>query len=199
MKIIGLTGNIASGKSTVVNIFKEYNIPVCDTDQLARQVVCIGSDGLHQVVKAFGISILNNDGTLNRYKLSEIIFNDDCKRQQLNDILHPLIFEEIEKFKKKYRKEKQIIIDMPLLFEVGYETKVDEVLLIVVSNHIQKERLKIRDGLTDSQSDNRINAQMSVEKKRQKANVVIENNGTIEELRKKVISYIELNDYGIIR
>lgn len=189
--ILGLTGGIATGKSTVSNYFKQLNIPVCDTDVLAREVVLPNSKGLNQLIATFGSEIINVDGTLNRAKLANIIFSNENKRETVNSILHPLIFEEIEQFKQKYQKSSLIVIDMPLLFEVGYQNKVDKVMVVYTDATTQYERLIKRDGFTPQQAKARMDSQMPLGEKVKLADVVIDNSKAIEETFKQVDSYLK--------
>lgn len=191
MMILGLTGGIATGKSTVSHYFKQLNIPVCDTDRLAREVVLPNSKGLKQLIETFGNDIINPDGTLNRSKLANIIFHNEQARKKVNTILHPLIFEKIEVFKKKYQSAKLMVIDMPLLFEVGYQNKVDKVMVIYTEKAIQYQRLINRDGFTPQQAKARIIAQMPLKEKVNLADVVIDNSKTVEETFKQVDSYLK--------
>lgn len=199
MKIIGLTGGIASGKSTAVKIFKQCNIPVCDTDVLARKVVEKGTVGLDKIVAAFGADVLDTTGELNRKKLGDMVFHNGNQRALLNEIVHPLIFEEIERFKQQFHEESVVVIDMPLLFEVGYDNRVDEILLIAVAIDVQKARLQSRDNLTLEAVDSRIAAQLPLKEKLKKAHVVIENNGTVEAFEKEILRYIVKNKCDIIK
>lgn len=190
--ILGLTGGIATGKSTVSRYFKQLNIPVCDTDVLAREVVLPNSKGLNQLVEMFGNDIINPNGTLNRGKLADIIFHNEQAREKVNAILHPLIFEQIEVFKKKHQYAKLIVIDMPLLFEVGYQNKVDKVMVIYTDEVTQYQRLINRDSFTPQQAKARITAQMPLKEKVKLADVVIDNSKTVEETFKQVDSYLKL-------
>lgn len=191
MMILGLTGGIATGKSTVSRYFQQLNIPVCDTDVLAREVVLPNSKGLNQLIETFGNDIINPDGTLNRSQLANIIFHNEQAREKVNTILHPLIFEKIEVFKMKHQSAKLLVIDMPLLFEVGYQNKVDKVMVIYTEKAIQYQHLINRDGFTPQQAKARIIAQMPLKEKVKLADVVIDNSKTVEETFKQVDSYLK--------
>ncbi|MBS4761407.1 dephospho-CoA kinase [Carnobacteriaceae bacterium zg-ZUI252] len=179
--IIGLTGGIASGKSTVVNYLKTKHIPICDTDDIAREVVLPGSIGLQQLIDTFGSDIVNADGYLNRSLLADKVFGNDVSLKKLNAILHPLIFEKVEAFKTEQSNAKIAVIDMPLLFETQYNHRVDHVMLVYVDEAIQYERLMKRNGLTPQQAKQRIQSQMPLSEKIKGAHSIINNNGTIEE------------------
>jgi dephospho-CoA kinase len=188
MEIIGLTGGIASGKSTVASILKKFGVPIVDADILARKVVEKGEPALDEIVKVFGIEILNYDGSLNRKKLGEIIFNNKEKRNQLNKIVHPEINKLREKKFQRYREkgEKRILYDCPLLIEENLFSLVDKVWLVYVNKEIQIKRLMERDGYTRNQALKRVESQMSIEKKRQYADLIINNEGSTVELEEKL-------------
>lgn len=197
--IIGLTGGIASGKSTVAMYLKQKGIPVCDTDLLAREVVLPHTKGLTKLVERFGSQIIDVHGALNREKLGEIIFNNETAREQVNAILHPLIFEKVEQFKQQYADFPIVIIDMPLLFEVGYDKHVEQVMVIYVDEAIQYDRLINRNGLTTHQAKQRIDTQLPLCQKAKRADVVIDNNGTLEETYQQVDAYLKQLDYVIMK
>lgn len=178
---IGLTGGIATGKSTVSRWLQQHGFQVIDTDQLAREVVLPNTLGLSTIVAHFGDGILMEDGTLNRRALGEIIFADAQERQWLNDLLHPLIFQRIESL-IQLMDVQVVFIDMPLLYEVQYEKFVDQVWVIYVPRDIQIERLVVRNQWTVEQAEQVIRAQMDIEEKARLAHDVFDNQGSIEEL-----------------
>lgn len=190
MIVIGLTGGIASGKSTVCDFLKAYNIPICDTDYLARKVVQKDSVGLRNIVTHFGQSVLNSDGTLNRQQLSAIVFKDETKRNQLNAILHPLIFDEIDRFKHDNQHETIICIDMPLLFESHYHNQVDLIVVVFTTQQQQLERLMKRNQLTEHDALLRINAQLPLSEKVLKADVVIDNSKDLKTTQNQVEKFV---------
>ncbi|NEW66316.1 dephospho-CoA kinase [Carnobacteriaceae bacterium zg-84] len=190
MKVIGLTGGIATGKSTVTNILLARGVPVCDTDKIARKVVEKGTPALQALATAFGTEILTSEKTLNRQVLATIIFQDEQKRHLVNSIVHPYVFEAILNWKKE-QTASVVFIDMPLLYEVGYDTQVDSVLVVYIPKEKQLERLMKRNGYTLEEASIRIEAQMPIEEKRVCADDVIDNSGTIEETEKQVIAYLE--------
>jgi len=184
MKVIGLTGGIASGKSTVASILLEFGATIIDTDKVAREVVEPGQPAWHDICKVFGDDIFFADGSLNRQKLGELIFNDPTKRQMLNSIVHPRIIEECQKILEHYKQvgKKAVILEVPLLIEAGMDTMVDEVWLIVVDVEIQMDRLVRRDGLSKGQALKRIKSQMPLEEKIPKADIVIDGQLNINEI-----------------
>ncbi|WP_077308104.1 dephospho-CoA kinase [Terribacillus halophilus] len=185
--VIGLTGGIASGKSTVSDLFREYKIPVIDADVVAREVVEPGEPALAAIVKSFGEEILLSDGTLDRPKLGSIIFRDEQKREQLNNIVHPVVRErmtaERDRLKKTYPA---VVLDIPLLFEGNQLQLVDKVVVVYVDSSVQLERLMRRNELTEQAAMDRINSQMSLEQKASKADAVIDNNGTPKETQEQL-------------
>lgn len=190
--IIGLTGGIASGKSTVSSILIEKGFRVIDSDKISREVVDIGEPAYEELVDYFGEVILNNDGRLNRQKLGDIVFTDEKLLQVLNSITHPYIFKELkEQIYDKCVEFNIIFVDIPLLFE-RYDEFItqgiifDEIWLIYVDKETQLDRLMLRNNLNKKQAIDRINAQIPLEKKKEKATRIINNNGDIEQLNKNV-------------
>lgn len=186
--VIGLTGGIASGKSTVADMFKEMGIEVIDADIEARKAVEVGEEAYNQIVTYFGEGILNDDRTINRSKLGEIIFNDSRKREILNEIVHPDVRRRMNEKKKSaiLRGDKVVVLDIPLLFESGLRHMVDLVLLVYVESDVQLHRLINRNQLTTEEALARIQSQMPISEKRKLADIVINNNGTIEETKKQL-------------
>lgn len=195
--VIGLTGSIATGKSTVSSMFTELGIPVIDADKLAREVVEPGEDAYHQVVKTFGEEILLEDQTLDRKRLGDIVFADETRRQQLNEIVHPAIRKRmVEKRDALIQKgERCVVLDIPLLFESKLEHFVDKILVVTVDEEIQLKRLMERNGYTKEEALNRIQAQMPVKRKAMLADASINNNGNQEESFEQL--KIILNDWKI--
>uniref|UniRef100_A0A1J3F1N9 Dephospho-CoA kinase n=3 Tax=Noccaea caerulescens TaxID=107243 RepID=A0A1J3F1N9_NOCCA len=195
MRIVGLTGGIASGKSTVSNLFKASGIPVVDADVVARNVLKRGSGGWKRVVAAFGEEILLPSGEVDRPKLGQMVFSDQSKRQLLNKLMAPYISSGIfwEILKQWAKGAKVIVVDIPLLFEVKMDKWTKPIVVVWVSEETQLERLMERDGLSEEDARNRVRAQMSLDLKRSKADVVIDNNGGLDELNQqfnKVLSEI---------
>lgn len=187
--ILGITGNIASGKSTVAGGFARLGAALVDADQLARDVVASGSPVLDQLAERFGDDILREDGQLDREKLSAIIFADPEARQELNRIMHPAIgqlaIERLQKLKKKPGIP-LVVYEAPLLFEAGAEGRVDQVLVVKIDSQVQLARLMQREGLDEDAARLRIDSQMPQDEKLARADYVIDNSGTVEEVLEQV-------------
>ena len=192
MRVIGLTGGIASGKTTVSNLFKISGVPVIDADLVARQVVEKGTDGLTALVNRFGEGILNTDGTLNRTELAKRMFSEEVIRSEVNDILQPLIRQEITSRMKAYKdqREELIVLDIPLLFEMHYENFCDDIIVVAVSVETQIARLEKRNGYTRQEALERIQSQMPLEEKVKRATIVWSNEGTLQDLEQKVHQWL---------
>lgn len=190
--IIGLTGSIASGKSTVSDMLAAFNIPLIDADEIARQVVEPCQPAYHEIVKVFGDDILHVDQTLHRKKLGTIVFADEEKRRKLNEIVHPAIRKEMQQQKSAYINsgEQCIVLDIPLLFENKLETIVDRTIVVYVDKHIQIERLMARDRFSRSEAIQRISSQIPLCEKIKRADAIINNNGTMAETRKQLIELL---------
>ncbi|WP_440896079.1 dephospho-CoA kinase [Amphibacillus sp. Q70] len=181
--VIGLTGSIATGKSTVAKLFKKEGIPIVDADLISRQVVEPDREAYQKIVSAFGRDILATDQSIDRKKLAQLIFNNQEKRDQLNGIVHPIIIDQIIKERDRLIAEDHtlIILDIPLLFELNLIKLVEKVIVVYTSPEKQLERLKRRDQLTEEHARQRIEAQMSIEEKKQKADFLIDNNDSKQE------------------
>lgn len=179
--IIGLTGSIGTGKSTIANHFKTLQIPVVDADVIARQVVEPGEAAYKDIVATFGEHILQEDKTLDRKALGAVVFQDETKRKQLNAIIHPAIRAEILKQRDEYvdKGVPCVVLDIPLLYESKLTDYVDKVIVVSVSPKVQLERLVERDKSTAAEAKQRINSQIPVREKAEMADAVIDNNGTI--------------------
>lgn len=192
--ILGLTGGISSGKSAVSQCFKEKGIPVVDADAIAREVVKPRTPGLSKIIAHFGSSILTEERKLDRKKLGEIIFNDDNEREILDNILRQEIElkmdEELEKLKREHHE--LIIMDIPLLFEANYESKCDEIMTVFVSQKTQLSRLMLRDNISEEQALARINSQMPIVDKALLSDVIIDNEGTIENTKLQVDRWLDI-------
>ncbi|AAP28517.1 MULTISPECIES: dephospho-CoA kinase [Bacillus] len=179
--VIGLTGGIASGKSTVSQMFRELSIPVIDADIIAREVVEKGKPAYNKIVEVFGTEVLQEDGELDRPKLGSVVFYNEEKRLQLNKIVHPAVREEMNRQKEMYIKEgmQAVVLDIPLLFESKLTSLVDRVLVVAVKPHTQLERLMKRNNFSEEEATARIQSQMPLEEKVKNADEVINNDGTI--------------------
>lgn len=193
MMIIGITGGIASGKSTVSSYLIRRGYSVVDADQVARQVVTPGTSGLKKIVKVFGSQILMSDGQLNRQKLGQVVFNSPDQLQILNKILQPLIRQEIiRQLTALQRADHQLIfLDAPLLFEQHYDALCDLVMVVVTSPAIQLKRLMKRNQLTMEQAEARIKSQMPLAIKKALADLVIDNNSTVARTEQQVQQWLD--------
>jgi dephospho-CoA kinase len=188
MMIIGLTGSIASGKSTISAMLKEKGYPIIDADLVARLVVEPGTSNLQEIERQFGASVINEDGTLNRDALGKLIFNDPAKRKQLNDLMHPAIRSEMLRQRDELFKSghKTLIMDIPLLFESRLQHFVDKILVVSVTEEMQLERLMNRNSLSKEEATSRIHSQLPVSEKEKGADAVIYNNGTIAQSQQQL-------------
>jgi len=186
--IIGLTGSIASGKSTVSEMLKKKGFPIVDADEIARLVVEPGSPVLLEISRAFGLGVLHADGSLNREKMGERIFNNVEERQKLNGIIHPAIRQEMVRQKEQWLStgSKSVIMDIPLLFESRLQSFVDKIIVVSVTPEIQKERLIARNVLSEEEADARIRSQLPIEEKELSADAVLRNNGPVEETERQL-------------
>ncbi|MFP7333735.1 dephospho-CoA kinase [Shouchella clausii] len=185
---IGLTGGIASGKSLVATYLEKQGIPVVDADKLARQVVEPGEPALAQIVATFGQNVLQTDGTLDRKQLGAIIFGNEQKRKRLNQIVHPAVRQLMKKQAELYEQRgyTRVVLDIPLLYESNLFHMVNQVWLVYVDEATQLGRLIERDGLTETEANQRIAAQMPLTAKKAQADVLIDNNGTKENTYRQV-------------
>ncbi|WP_156291432.1 dephospho-CoA kinase [Oceanobacillus salinisoli] len=178
--IIGLTGSIASGKSTVSLMFDDFQIPVVDADKIAREVVYPGEEAYKEIIELFGQEILREDKTLNRNKLGEIVFTDKDKLNMLNGIVHPAIRKRMLEKRDAFVEDgaSSVVLDIPLLFESKLEHFVDKTIVVYVDEDVQLQRLMERDGFTEKEARQRISSQIPVKKKAEIADAVINNNGS---------------------
>ena len=183
---VGLTGGIASGKSTVSAILAELGATVIDGDQLAREVVEQGTPGLAQVVEAFGPEILTPSGDLDRPKLGRIVFNDEARRKELEGIVHPLVFERYAELEASAPEGGLVVHDIPLLAESGRADSFDAVIVVEAPAEAQVERMLRDRGWTREDAESRIAAQATPEQRRAIATHLILNTGTREDLRARV-------------
>ncbi|WP_332689754.1 dephospho-CoA kinase [Halalkalibacter lacteus] len=194
---IGLTGGIASGKSTVSKMIQSKGIPVIDADKIAREVVEPGTKALRAIIDHFGEDVVNQDGTLARKKLGSIIFEHPKEREVLNQIVHPAVRNRMNELKTQLLDEgaRTIVYDIPLLFESNLFHLVEKVLLVYVDEEIQLSRLIERDQAGIEDAKQRIASQMLLRDKRSKADAVIDNSFTLEETKKQLDSI--LNKWSI--
>lgn len=192
-KVIGVTGGIASGKSTISDMIKNLGFTVVDADLAARVVVEPGQSAYNEVVDAFGNDILNEDGAINRAKLGTIIFNNEEKRMKLNAIVHPAIrtYMNVQKEEAFERGEKVVFMDVPLLFESKLTKTVDVSLLVYVDDEVQLKRLMERNNFTEEEAIARIRSQMPLSEKRALADEIIDNNGSIGDSRRQLMLILD--------
>lgn len=190
--ILGLTGSIATGKSTVAKLFLSAGIPVVDADLGARAVVLPGAPGLADIIDHFGEAYLLPDGTLDRKRLGALIFSDKEKRKELDTLLKERIRHWIQAEKERYISEgyELIVLDIPLLYEGGFEDSCDAVMVVYVPEELQLQRLMSRNHLDEDEATRRMQSQLSIEKKKELADFVIDNSGTIEETEKQVNEWL---------
>ncbi|WP_409345349.1 dephospho-CoA kinase [Paenibacillus sp. MBLB4367] len=186
---IGLTGGIACGKSTVADMLVRRGAILIDADRLAREVVEAGSPVLDAVAARFGQDVLLPDGSLNRKRLGEIVFQDKAARKDLEAILHPEIrkrmFGRMASLQAE-QPDKLVAVDVPLMFESGLEGHFDEIMVVYVPRDVQVQRLMERDGLSLEQAELRLAAQMPIEQKKSLADIVIDNRGSVEDTERQV-------------
>ncbi|HHE5918764.1 TPA: dephospho-CoA kinase [Staphylococcus aureus] len=202
-KVIGLTGGIASGKSTVSELLSVFGFKVVDADKAAREAVKKGSKGLAQVREVFGDEVIDENGEMNRRYMGDLVFNHPEKRLELNAIIHPIVRDIMEEEKQEYLKQGyNVIMDIPLLFENELENTVDEVWVVYTSESIQMDRLMQRNNLSLEDAKARVYSQISIDKKSRMADHVIDNLGDKLELKQNLErlleeeGYIEKLNYG---
>ncbi|HFO0879621.1 TPA: dephospho-CoA kinase [Staphylococcus aureus] len=202
-KVIGLTGGIASGKSTVSELLSVFGFKVVDADKAAREAVIKGSKGLAQVREVFGDEAIDENGEMNRRYMGDLVFNHPEKRLELNAIIHPIVRDIMEEEKQEYLKQGyNVIMDIPLLFENELENTVDEVWVVYTSESIQMDRLMQRNNLSLEDAKARVYSQISIDKKSRMADHVIDNLGDKLELKQNLErlleeeGYIEKPNYG---
>jgi dephospho-CoA kinase len=188
---VGLTGGVASGKSTVAALLAELGAVVIDADLLAREVVEKGTPGLAAVVEAFGPEVLTADGHLDRPKMGAIVFNDPDKRRLLESIVHPLVFQRYAALEASAPEDGIVVHDIPLLVESGRAAEFDAVIVVDVPHQTQVERMLRDRGWTEEDALARIAAQASRGERRSVATYLIENTGTLEDLRQRVTEVFE--------
>lgn len=190
MKIIGLTGGIGSGKTSVASKLRALGARVFDADEVAKNAVLPGTEGFRKVIEIFGTRIVDAEGKLDRTVLAEIVFNDKESLKTLEEIIHGYVWQETDKFLIECRQagERAVILDVPLLIECGWYKKVDEVWLVALPVEKQIMRTMERSGMTAEAVQARIAAQMSLDEKKKYATLIIDNSETWEETEKQVIA-----------
>jgi dephospho-CoA kinase len=189
MKVIGLTGGIGSGKSTVAEILAGLGARVIDADKVAHEVFNPGTEGLREVVNTFGESVLSPEGEIDRKKLGEIVFNDSEALTTLNEIIHPRAYELVKSRLNEYREQgaEAVVLEVILLVEAGWDHLADTIWVTVASSDTVVKRLQQTRGLSEEEILSRINSQTSNEQRIMNADVVIENDGDLESLKTQVL------------
>jgi len=180
---VGLTGGIATGKSTVAVIFRHAGAKIIDADQIARNVVQKGLPAWQKIVAHFGPKVLMSNGQINRASLADVVFNDPIQKRHLNAIVHPYVHRKIEELMQQFIKTEingVVVLDVPLLYEVGMDKDLDKIIIVYVPEAVQLDRLMKRDGLSEQSARVRIQSQMPIEEKRQRADIVIDNSGSLK-------------------
>ena len=188
---VGLTGGVASGKSTVATLLSDLGAVVVDSDRLAREVVEPGTPGLEAVVAEFGATVLTEEGRLDRAALGALVFGDEDARRRLEGILHPLIRARAAEVEAEAGADALVVHDIPLLVETGQADRFDAVLVVDVPEEIQVERMVRERGWTVEDARARIAAQADRDERRAAATHVIDNTGTLEDLRDRVTEVVE--------
>lgn len=182
---VALTGGIASGKSTVLRMFKQLGAKVLDCDRIAKALTRKGNMGYKRIVEEFGKSILDEKERIDRRKLARLVFFDEEKREKLNALIHPLVYEKIKEKMKKMGKDDILIVDVPLLVESGGMKLFDKIIVVYAEPSVQLERL-IKRGLSEEEAKARMNAQASWEEKLRVADFVVRGDEDIGETKKEV-------------
>jgi dephospho-CoA kinase len=188
VKLIGLTGGIASGKSTVAAILQRLGAAIVNADELAREVVQPGTPGWKEIVENFGAEALQPDQSLDRQKLRKIVFNDPDARKKLEAIIHPKVRALAQQRIQEHAAAgcEIVVYEVPLLFEGNLQDSLRPVVLVAADISTQKKRLQQRDQLAEAEAEKHIRAQMSLEEKRRLADYVIENDGSQADLERQV-------------
>lgn len=186
--VFGITGGIGSGKSRVAALLRERGVPIVDADELAREVVAPGSPGLAEIAEEFGAGVLAPDGTLDRKRLAALVFSNETARNRLNAITHPKVRAlSRARFAELARQGASLAgYDVPLLFEAGLEAALRPIVVVAASEATQVARVMARDGATEAEARARIAAQLPMAEKRQRADYVLENDGSLEALAEQV-------------
>lgn len=192
MKLIGITGGIGSGKSTVTDYLKAKGLPVLDADIVAREIVEPGSETLDTLSHYFGLGILNEDGSLNRGKLAEIAFADPANKKLLDEITHKKVIEILLERAYSLNNQPVVFLDVPLLFESGMDKYIDWVWLVDADDEIRIQRVVERDGTTKDHVVRRMSFQMPREEKIRRSHVILYNNGFKDELYKQIEALLNI-------
>jgi dephospho-CoA kinase len=199
MKVIGLCGGSGSGKGAVSALFAEYGIPSIDTDKIYSEITSYRSECMEALISAFGPSVANDDGSLNRVEMRRLVFSSEgseARRKLLNDITHKFVLAETDRRIDEYRRDGKaaVIADVPLLFESGFDAKCDFIVAVVADKDTRISRIVDRDGITKDQAEKRIMTQIPAEELIKRSDFVIDNNGSVDKLRENVRAlFLKLN------
>lgn len=192
-RVFGITGSFGSGKSSVAAVFRDLGVPVQDADEVARDVVRAGTDGLRRVVERFGPAIgpelLDASGELDRKRLAAHVFSDPAARADLNAIVHPLVRAEQGRFLGEHAKAPAVALEIPLLLESGARGLFEKVIVVAAPEDLRRERLR-KKGFSDEEIAARLASQMPQEKKIEMADFVVWNDGDLETLRERVVEFL---------
>ena len=193
--VVGITGGIATGKSTVAGMFRELGAELLDADQIARDVLRPGAEATREVICRFGASVLDGSGGVDRGKLADLVFSDPSARDELNRITHPKIVErlraEISGYKRRKSASNVLVVEIPLLYEGNLACLVEKVIVVAAEQDTQKNRLQMRNGFSSEQADSRIASQMPVKEKVKYADWVVDTETGIEATRMQVLAIWE--------
>lgn len=190
MRVFGLTGNIGSGKSTVGAMLREAGIPVLDADRISKEVTAPGGRAYDAVVQAFGRRIVRNDGSIDRVRLGEIVFSDPSSRERLERITHPAILEAMKEAIAGIEREghRAVVVEATLIHESGRKGLFEAVISVTCDRETAISRLAARDGMSRGQAEARLRAQMDADRKADASDYVIDNSGTLDATRRRVVS-----------
>ncbi len=193
MLVVGLTGGIASGKSTVSTMIREAEIPVICLDELSKQAVAVGSPCLEEIRRMFGDAVIDADAALDRKVVADLVFSDSAKRKALESVIHPWVSQETARLLAGFEREgrRVTVVDIPLLYEVGWEHMFDLVMLVYVPRDVQEQRLVARDHISREDARARLDAQKPIDEKKILADIVVDNSGTVQSTREQVTRALE--------
>ena len=191
MKWLGLTGGIGSGKSTVAEILHSRNIPVIDVDKVTHHIMSRGNSAYDPIIEHFGTSILGSDQEIDRKKLGQIVFSNQAQLRKLESIIHPKVRDEVLRRRSELsaKNHQFAVYDVPLLYEKNMESMFDDVILVYCTEEQQIERVQKRNNLSKEQVELRIEQQLPIDEKRKRANIVIDNTGTLDDLEIQTIKW----------
>lgn len=195
MIIAGLTGGIATGKSTVTAFLRQAGAIIIDADKIAHDVVRRGLPAWRSIVKNFGRNILRKNGEIDREKLGRIIFHDASRKEELNRIVHPFVFEGMEDQMEEIQRIDPgavVIQDIPLLFESGMHRRLPRIIVVYVPEPLQYDRLMKRNRLSEAEATARIRSQIPIEEKKKRADILIDNSGTLDQTKARSLEVYEM-------